>query len=251
MLHGSVLLQDFVFAKEVKLGSYSENGVLPPGAALAAKKMLLDKRNESQYGERVPYVIANGPAKARLVDLARDPLNMLQDGILGINAHYYITRGLIPPLSRIFNLLGADVESWFREMPKINTSLQSLPFLMQVRSSNRGGGRERLLDHYRAEVCLVCRRASEGEICVDCRSNSATTTYTLERTLQSRQRRMLAIHRICATCAHSPLPAEPTVCVNIDCPMLYESAKTSSELDAQAELLNQWHARGPDGSLEW
>lgn len=31
---------------------------------------------------------------------------------------YYITRVLIPPLERIFNLVGADVRQWFAEMPR-------------------------------------------------------------------------------------------------------------------------------------
>lgn len=31
---------------------------------------------------------------------------------------YYVAHRLIPPLSRIFNLVGADVQAWFDEMPK-------------------------------------------------------------------------------------------------------------------------------------
>jgi hypothetical protein len=37
---------------------------------------------------------------------------------LHIDSHYYISRVLIPPLERIFNLVGADVRSWYDEMPK-------------------------------------------------------------------------------------------------------------------------------------
>jgi DNA polymerase zeta len=265
ILHGEILMQDFIFAKEVKLGSYSENGVPPPGAALAAKKMLIDKRNESQYGERVPYLISQGPAKARLVDLARDPMNMLQDPRQSINAQYYITRGLIPPLTRIFNLMGADVESWFREMPKTNSQMHSLSFLMRSQhptvngnngdgSTSRGAGKERLLDHYRSEVCLVCRRASDQDVCIDCRSTPAVTTYTLERGLQSRQARSNAIDRICTTCSHSEVASESTECVNIDCPILYEKAKTNDEMRAQGDLLVTWskiQGQGKKEELEW
>ncbi|UZJ54097.1 hypothetical protein CBS101457_003417 [Exobasidium rhododendri] len=256
ILHGNILMQDFMFAKEVKLGFYSENGVPPPGAALAAKKMLLDKRNEAQYGDRIAYIISQGPVKARLVDLARDPLVMLQDSRLTINATYYITRGLIPPLTRIFNLLGADVESWFREMPKTNSSMHSLAFLMQARQissneSHNGGtthartGKERLLDHYRTEVCLVCRRTSDQDICIDCKSSRPSTTFQLEKSQQGHQSKMHAIDRICSTCSHSEVQSEITPCVNIDCPILYEKFKTEEELHAQVHLLSKWN------SLEW
>jgi DNA polymerase zeta len=270
ILHGEILMQDFIFAKEVKLGSYSENGVPPPGAALAAKKMLIDKRNESQYGERVPYLISQGPAKARLVDLARDPLSMLHDPRQSINAQYYITRGLIPPLTRIFNLMGADVESWFREMPKTNSQMHSLSFLMRNQhplihdrggnTSSRGGGKERLVDHYRSEVCLVCRRTSDQDVCIDCRSTPAVTTYTLQRGVQNKESRVMAIDRICTTCSHSEVVSESTECVNIDCPMLYEKAKTNDEMVAQRDLLNTWSLisdeskeedKGKNKQLEW
>ena len=35
-----------------------------------------------------------------------------------LDAAYYISRVLIPPLERVFNLVGADVRSWFDDMPK-------------------------------------------------------------------------------------------------------------------------------------
>ena len=68
-----VPIQDFVFAKEVKLGTYSTNGVPPPGVALSLAKMKQDPRAEPQYAERVPYVIAYGGPNARLVDSVMAP----------------------------------------------------------------------------------------------------------------------------------------------------------------------------------
>lgn len=272
ILQGRISLQDFMFAKEVKLGSYSENGVPPPGAALAAKRMLLDKRNACQYGERVPYIISEGAGKARLVDLAREPLVMLNDRRQAINGHYYITRGLIPPLSRIFNLLGADVESWFRELPRVNASSFSLSTLMrdrQLAASAGGSGSNvgsRLLDHYRADVCLVCRRPSERDICLECREGNhpATTTHGVYRDLAAHQGRVSAIDRVCASCAsgNSRLgggsghgsgsgsglgrsattiaPGGHTPCINIDCPMLYTKTSARDELAAREALAAQW-----------
>ncbi len=41
---------------------------------------------------------------------------------LQLDADYYITRVLIPPLERIFNLVGADVRQWFTEMPRVKST---------------------------------------------------------------------------------------------------------------------------------
>jgi hypothetical protein len=53
-----LLRQDFVFCKEVRLGSYSANAAtLPPAAIVAAKAMAADPRAEPKHGDRVPFVV--------------------------------------------------------------------------------------------------------------------------------------------------------------------------------------------------
>ena len=44
IMRGSVSVQDFCFAREVKLGTYSAKGPLPPGALISAKRMQGDVR---------------------------------------------------------------------------------------------------------------------------------------------------------------------------------------------------------------
>ena len=61
ILAGRVSLADFVFAKEVRLGTYSaRHGIVPPAAIVAGKAMAADPRMEPRYGERVPYVVVYG-----------------------------------------------------------------------------------------------------------------------------------------------------------------------------------------------
>ena len=61
ILAGRVSLADFVFAKEVRLGTYSaRHGIVPPAAIVAGKAMASDPRMEPRYGERVPYVVVYG-----------------------------------------------------------------------------------------------------------------------------------------------------------------------------------------------
>lgn len=96
LLDDRVSVGDFIFSKEVKLGTYrfvclarqtyilfivlhSEKGPPPPGALVASRRMLSDPNSEPQYGERVPYVIIKGPPGSRLVDRAIDPLEFMQN----------------------------------------------------------------------------------------------------------------------------------------------------------------------------
>lgn len=80
ILEGKASLQDFIFAKEVKMGTYSDKGPPPPGVVVAARRVLEDPNDEPQYGERIPYVIVRGQPLARLVDRAMAPEVALNDG---------------------------------------------------------------------------------------------------------------------------------------------------------------------------
>lgn len=68
---------------------------------------------------------------------------------LRLDANYYIVNGIIPPLKRIFNLVGCDVDSWFNEMSRI--SLLSAPASEDIEDI-----KVKLTDHYRSNHCLIC-----------------------------------------------------------------------------------------------
>ncbi|KAK4687469.1 DNA polymerase zeta, partial [Tremellales sp. Uapishka_1] len=145
ILQGRVSIQDFIVAKEVRLGSYSDKGVPPPGAAVAYRRILKDPRDEPQHAERVPYLISNADGR-RLIDRARMPEEMLGNRSLGIDAEYYIRNLLIPPLSRIFNLVGADVENWYDSMPRTK----------RAGKYDLGENKVRIDSHFRSSHCAVC-----------------------------------------------------------------------------------------------
>lgn len=77
------------------------------------KWLAADKRSEPRHGERVPYVIINGPPGLPLIKLVRSPRELLSDSSLLPNITYYITRAIIPPLNRCFTLIGADLNVWY------------------------------------------------------------------------------------------------------------------------------------------
>lgn len=73
ILSGRVSLADFVFAKEVRLGTYrAANGLVPPAAMVASKALATDPRAEPRYGERVPYVIVHGEPGVSLLAFIDD-----------------------------------------------------------------------------------------------------------------------------------------------------------------------------------
>ncbi|KAF9914040.1 DNA polymerase zeta [Lobosporangium transversale] len=126
ILEGRVPVPDLMFGKEVRMGSYSEKGVPPPGAIISARRMNLDPRAEPQYGERIPYVVVYGSPGARLTDQVVEPKELLRNKNLRLNGEYYIRKHVIPSMERIFQLAGADVKSWFDEMPRVQRVIPQL-----------------------------------------------------------------------------------------------------------------------------
>lgn len=138
VLSGKLSLIDFVFAKEVRLGTYSVGRPPPPAALVATKLMRADARAEPLYAERIPYVVVDGEPNAKLVDLVVPPQTLLSSAgrsgsgtaatatarsiaeapQFSINARYYITKQINPAVARVLNLVGADVNAWFNSMPR-------------------------------------------------------------------------------------------------------------------------------------
>lgn len=80
--------------------------------SLSRKWKQSDRRAEPRRGERVPYLVINGPPGVPLIRLVRSPHEYLADEGLKINSMYYITKVIIPPLNRCLLLIGADVNQW-------------------------------------------------------------------------------------------------------------------------------------------
>lgn len=89
--------------------------------------MAYDRRSEPRVGERVPYVIVCGMPGVALIQLVRRPMEVLQDAALRLNATYYLTKQILPPLGRVFQLIGVDVFSWYKELPRVRLTEFCLP----------------------------------------------------------------------------------------------------------------------------
>ena len=153
----------------------------PPGAAVAARRMLKDMNDEPQYGERIPYVITRGEPGMKLVDRAVAPDEMFHSGYVlilfliwlslvklsskHIDAGYYISRVLIPPLERIFNLVGADVRGWYDTMMKsvladnpdaALTSPEKAKLEDEPGVEIEGNEKAAIDSYYRSNQCMLC-----------------------------------------------------------------------------------------------
>lgn len=180
ILSGRVSLQDFVFAKEVRLGTYStrpSSSSLPPSAIVAMKTMRIDPRAEPRYGERVPYVVVHGEPGARLVDMVVDPLDLLAlDSPFRLNGLYYITKQIIPALQRMFGLVGADLTQWFLEMPRpMRENLGKRP--LYTWNSHR----TRIDYYYLSRHCVLCGELvpTSVHLCCKCSRRSEVAAVAL------------------------------------------------------------------------
>ncbi|KAJ1311572.1 hypothetical protein OPQ81_010055 [Rhizoctonia solani] len=233
ILKGQVSPQDFIFAKEVRLGNYSDKVPPPPGATVAARKLALDPMCEPQYGERIPYVIIRGEPGSRLVDRAVSPEELLKDRHKTIDENYYITHSLIPPLERIFNLVGANVRQWFEEMPK--------PSRSDSVAAPRDPGepeindRFNIDDHFRRLECMVCKQPNDTNVCDDCLDDPLLSGKTLLEKVRRVERRVRGAQLVCAMCAESPA-SETIMCESLECPWMYARVKNAQKLENTKQI---------------
>lgn len=231
ILANRVNVQDFVFAKEVRLGTYSpKTAFVPPAATVASKQMALDPRTEPKYGERVPYVVIYGEPGARLVDLVVPPRVLVESqGRLRLHGMYYITKALIPALERVFSLIGADLRAWFNDMPRPQRmmpqkrSITNLPLdhLGIAPGGNRGGagglwhpagnrvgargggGNRGTIDrYYLSRHCAVCDGLTSAArpLCDECIAAPDQAVVTLTLRVARLERQHARLVRICAAC---------------------------------------------------
>lgn len=246
IMRGQVSIQDFCFAREVRLGTYSDKGPPPPGALISTRKMLEDARAEPQYGERVPYVVVTGAPGARLIDRCVAPEDLLANDHVTLDAEYYIIKNLIPPLERIFNLVGANVRAWYDEMPKVQR-IRKIAVANDNAADAADGRKKFTLESYlRSASCVVCGtkiKAStapggggETELCARCKRDAPASLLTLQRRLNTEERRYMDLVRVCQSCA-ALAPLDDVPCDSKDCPVFYSRMKEAVRLRSEKSVV--------------
>ncbi|GMI88783.1 recovery protein 3 [Hibiscus trionum] len=230
ILSGRVSLQDFVFAKEVRLGTYcTKISSLPPAAIVATKAMRKDPRAEPRYAERVPYVVIHGEPGARLVDMVVDPLELLAiNSPYRLNDLYYINKQIIPALQRVFGLVGADLNRWFSEMPR---PAREAFGKCGVHALNPQ--RTRIDYYYLSKHCIVCGELvqSSAHLCSKCSQNETAAAAAITWRTSKLEREMQHLAAICRHCGGGDWVVESGVkCNSLACSVFYERRKVQKEL---------------------
>ena len=230
IMRGRISIQDFCFAKEVKLGTYSDKGPPPPGALISTKRMLEDPRAEPQYGERVPYVVVAGGPGARLIDRCVAPEVALHDVNTELDSEYYISKHLIPPLERIFNLVGANVRQWYDEMPKYQR-MRRVDTSTLMQGNDKGALRKTLESYMKSSSCLICHEKLEEEagICDKCSTSSDKSLFKVQSRLRREEWKKTKLERICRSCSNLAW-GEDVQCDSKDCPVYYTRIRQQSRL---------------------
>jgi len=158
---------------------------------------------------------------------------------------YYISRVLVPPLERIFNLVGANVRAWYDEMPKTIKADRIDPITFSPEKTRKDAGainQFKIDEHFQSSKCLV-HIAGSG-ICDSCLVQPQTTISELLRRISKGETRLLNTQRICESCTGSA-PSEPIRCESVDCAWLFERKKAERKVETLVflrELVNSVEA---------
>ncbi|XP_066995085.2 uncharacterized protein PolZ1 [Anabrus simplex] len=226
LLQGRTNLQDLIFAREYRGMAGYRPGACVPALELARQWLQTDKRAEPRVGERVPYVVVNGPPNLPLIRLVRSPHDLLTDYSLRVNAQYYITRVIIPPLDRCFSLIGADVESWYTDLPR--------KFTHYLPTSVTDGQKKSTISQYFATTnCAACGQQTHSGLCAECQNHPQSTAIILADKLRQWERTYSNIVKVCQSCCGHTDSIE---CTSLDCPVLFRRHQAARDLQ-QADFV--------------
>ncbi|KAM7346127.1 DNA polymerase zeta catalytic subunit [Cochliomyia hominivorax] len=221
ILSGRANLQDLIFAKEFRgLNGYRPTACVP-ALELTRKWLQTDPRRIPRRGERVPFIITNGPPGVPLIRLVRHPHEVLADEGLKINAIYYITKAIIPPLNRCLLLIGADVNEWFANLPRKVLLTPALSAASEIipQSTNTKSKKSTISQFFSTTNCIVdCGRQTKDGICPQCSQNSTRSMIVLQTKILKIERSYLSTQYICQACCGR---VGDLKCGSLDCPVLY------------------------------
>ncbi|KAI7899268.1 uncharacterized protein BX663DRAFT_522025 [Cokeromyces recurvatus] len=232
ILSNRVSLQDFIISKEVRMGTYAGQG--PNGAVIARANINLDPRAEPQYNERVPYVVVYRGPNARLRDKVVRPETLLNDSSLRLDAEYYIRKQVIPPLSRVFNLMGVNILSWYESMPQ--TKKAEAMALAQIMGGQQRRNLNRIDQYYASLHCIVCSKLTDQQsLCKQCQENPMHTIFTLTTRQKLAQQKLKRLLSACQACSKLPLIHDfdgllNVPCESLDCPIFYQRLKAKEDV---------------------
>ncbi|KAI9221843.1 hypothetical protein BC828DRAFT_414526 [Blastocladiella britannica] len=262
LLSGQVPLRDLIIAKEVRLGNYSDRVLPPPGAHLVTQKMQKDPRAVPQYGERIPFVVTAGAPGDRLIDQVMCPRDVLKHREIRFHAQYYIQKQVLPALSRLFQLFGADIAQWYYEMPKPDMRGPD-----QTAVAVKDVKRVTLHKFYQSARCVACDRiahrpvsssaapaadalsipflrsnnpsgasgaaAAAAFVCTTCQADPRAVARSMMTKIATAQQRYAQLQALCTSCvgmgSTSFAAGADVECDSLACEVLYDRIKATTQ----------------------
>jgi len=165
-----------------------------------------------------------------------DPGEFMADESLQLDAEYYIQRVLIPPLERIFNLVGADVRQWYLDMSRPAPAAENASPIKQRGAVSAGLEtanspiKVNIDDILSTTQCIICERPAYGAICESCDNNGAASMANFGFMIRKAEERLVHAQLICGSCTGSAT-AEPIECESTDCPWFYARQGANHDIE--------------------
>lgn len=222
ILSGRINIQDLIFAKEFRGVTGYKPGACVPSLELTRRWQKTDKRAVPRCGERVPFIIANGPPGLPLIRLVRSPHEMLSDDGLKINSMYYINKVIVPPINRCLLLIGVDANEWIPELPRKQILLANNPNLVTNTTK-----KSTISQYFSTDACLTdCGTQTNKGVCNQCGTETQKTCAILCSKIAKLDRNLNKINIICQSCCGR---LNETICCSVDCPVLYKKNRFQRE----------------------
>lgn len=237
MYSGSIGPEKYIFAKEVKWGTYS-GPTLPPSALVAEKALKRDPRAIPRYGERIPYIVVQGPPGARLMDCVMHPLEYVAKRPL-IHVDYYITKQIIPALDRLLLLAGIDIKPWYaHDFPKMTNRTSLTASHEGVLRGARGASLQ--AGGAAAAGTFFTAALSRTELTVGAAPPSEVAAFA-----EAWRHLSTTANRTCLECAGSLEEGEKCQC--LACPVFFHKSKSR---DIVSAFTGTW-SEAPPPKLSW
>jgi DNA polymerase zeta len=190
---GNVPLNEFMLAREVRLGSY--RGLEPPGAVVARRMMELDPKAGPMFGERVQFLVVSSVPGARLIGRVVSPEEFLEKSFR-ISTWYYIERQILPALGRCLETMGIDINLWMGGMKRE---------LRKLRPYDVVGKAATAMERFcRSVECPLCNELaySTTPVCANCLSHAGRTEslFELIQRIKACEKVLLETKRACSNC---------------------------------------------------
>lgn len=198
---------------------------------LAERMKKRDPGSAPALGDRVAYVIINGPAGAKNYDKSEDPLYVLENS-LSIDVNYYLDNQLANPLMRIFEPIMGEKKA--RELltgDHTRTVRKAAP---------KTGGLLRFAK--KAELCKNCKTPLKsnvkGVLCNNCIEDGPKLYCDALAQMNYLENKFSRLWTECQRCQGSL--HQEVLCSNNDCPIFYMRKKAQKDVFQQSQELIKW-----------